>query len=287
MQKKKVSINNPRMHRMLQTLGLLNIMEERGSSDIPPTHQQGSGAVDHIWITEDLLPYVRRVGIAPMNFIMPSDHRALILDIDIESICAEHIIQFTPFDRRRLKTSQAVRTSKYITKLDQLFVTQGIPKRALQLEAFLSQDKWTDEERDQVIKLIESLDKQLCSIQLTAEKSLSAAHDIPWSPRLRNAIKLVQNCRTKFLKAKDQFIVHQTDQNEYLLRVSLVLWKEAKQELHECKENASKLREKHLTELATSLHDAGVFNSLEALITSLKHIEKQKRDARINKAVLK
>lgn len=283
----KVSINNPRMHRMLHNLGLVNVMEERGDSNIPPTHQQGSGAVDHVWVTESLLPYVRRSGIAPMNFIMPSDHRAVIIDIDIASLCAEHIIQFTPFDRRRLKTSQAVRTSKYITKLDQLFITQGIPKRALLLEEFLAKSEWMDEELQQVIELIESLDKQLCLIQLTAEKSLTAAHEIPWSPRLRNAIKLVQNCRSKFQKAKDRFIQHQSDQNEYLLRASLMLWKEAKQELHECKENATKLREQHLTELATALHDAGIFNSLEASVSSLKHIEKQKRDARINKAVLR
>lgn len=186
-----------------------------------------------------------------------------------------------------MKSSQAVRSSKYITKLDQLCITQGVAKCALVLEEYLRKEEWTQEETEEVIKLIESLDRQLCSIQLTAEKSLQASHEIPWSPRFRLAIHLVKRCRSKFNKMKDRFLCNPTPRNELLLRKALVLWKEAKEELSDCKENAAKLREKHLTELATALHEAGVFNSMESLLTTLKHIEKQKKDARINKAVTK
>lgn len=96
----KITIGTPRIHNMLTDLGLVNIMETRATSALPPTHQSGSEAIDHVWATEDIADFVRRAGIAPLNFTMQSDHRALILDIDISSLCETELIHFTPYERR-------------------------------------------------------------------------------------------------------------------------------------------------------------------------------------------
>lgn len=66
--------------------GLVDIHVHRhGTEGEPATHTRGTRRIDYMLISQDLINYVSSAGILPFKTFTKSDHRALFMDIDLES----------------------------------------------------------------------------------------------------------------------------------------------------------------------------------------------------------
>lgn len=72
----RVTDNYPRLHRKLTAIGMVNLLEHRMGSLLPPTQKDGHEAIDHIWVSSSLLPYIRNIGIAPLHDTTKAFHRS-------------------------------------------------------------------------------------------------------------------------------------------------------------------------------------------------------------------
>ena len=88
-------------------------MEHRIGTRLPLTHSNGSQAVDHMWGTCDVVESVSKAGYAPFQHVGDSDHRALIMDIDIKRILDDDIDTVKQRHQRRLKMNAPQRVLRY------------------------------------------------------------------------------------------------------------------------------------------------------------------------------
>ena len=74
-----------KLNDQMKQLGLVNLIE----SMIPPhltdfqTHNRGNSVIDGIWCTYQFSMQISAMGIAPFDFLFPSDHREMYIDFDI------------------------------------------------------------------------------------------------------------------------------------------------------------------------------------------------------------
>jgi hypothetical protein len=60
-------------------------VERHGTEGEPPTHLRGSDRIDYILMTKGLTQHVKAAGIPQPRAFHPSDHRAVYVDIDLET----------------------------------------------------------------------------------------------------------------------------------------------------------------------------------------------------------
>lgn len=272
----------PRLDKTLKKAGMINILESKLGTHLPPTQQDGLEAIDHAWCSPNLFDHIKGVGIAPMRMMVDSDHRAVIIDIDITQICANPLIYLTPYERRRLKSVQPKKVEKYIAFVLKQWDKQGIAKRLALLRRLIETGK--EEEAKQ---LLESLDKQICAIQLQGERRLPAMHGKKFSPKYISSLKVVQKRTNKYNYAKRVYATKPSKQNKKLMKEARERLNAAKSTLKENEQNAEQLRREYLMELAEAYVKEKKFKTLDISFKVLLHIEKQKAEARKIRASLK
>ena len=71
----------------LGEIGLVNLMETYMCNvHLPRTCNRGSLAIDHIWVTANILESMHSAGYAPFQFLYPSDHRGIYFDLHFKDI---------------------------------------------------------------------------------------------------------------------------------------------------------------------------------------------------------
>ena len=141
-----------------------------------PTHINGSRQIDYCFVSPNLLPYVTKGGILPLNYSMISDHRTIFIDIKYTHLLqGEWIDPIGPTPRTlRLKNINA--TTKYIRILKQYFQQHRIREKLVKIANGLESTRNISlkEERMGMInrwaKQLDKLDELRITLMLAAEK---------------------------------------------------------------------------------------------------------------------
>ena len=230
-------------NQKFEELGLYNVFQKLVGVT-PKTHARGSGAIDHIWASEEVLQYVEKAGYAPFFSVNYSDHRCLMLDINVKKVLDEDFMHLAHPASRLLKTSVPEKVELYMKKLDFLWDYHKIEEKFAKLETRFRKRKKTKS----MIKKLNDLDKLITDIMLNAEKSCSnmgRKPTIPWCPKVHEAIRKIYEFNYKRRKAL------------HLYKTSAVVGKEAyykaceqyiavKKEYRELKRNAVQMREQFI-----------------------------------------
>ena len=120
-------------HVRLEQLGLTNILSHY-VGELPRTKVRGKECIDHVYATHRASQAITSVGIAPFNFFLPSDHRAIFFDLNILDILDIDTNHFPPFLFRRLKSTSRSAVDAYQKTISlcpsQLDRPIRLPKRA-------------------------------------------------------------------------------------------------------------------------------------------------------------
>ena len=152
-----------------------------GRSSTPPTRDPGTSSIDHILVSQDLASSITASCFLPFHFITRSDHRALILELDLTETSWR--VSISPYQPNE---SFAVDTKKNSTSYN-LSASQSIER--LQIEQRL-QDITINKNHlslNQRRKELEAIDRKLTASQLEAESHLPAPKIWDWSPALITA----------------------------------------------------------------------------------------------------
>ena len=143
----------------------------------PPTRQPGSKTIDHILVSPSLVPLVVSSHYYPFGYMVQSDHRPLVLELDLTSVMSNSpIILPTP----RLLSSSHRQNSRLYRKLSgELLLTHRIHHKFRYLL-----DNPHNLPLKRCRKLLNALDRKHISLLRKAESAIPPPKQWPWSPRL-------------------------------------------------------------------------------------------------------
>ena len=256
-------------------IGLVNLAQERLGNSLPRTHKKGSNAIDHIYITQNILPHILQMGIAPFHFGLKSDHRAILFDLDLSGLLDPAFNVIPPYHCRRLKTTVPKRMIKYLETLELQWEFHKIDERYLRVAQQLR-------DRDpQAEKALNDLDEMITGLMRNAEKRCSKSgkhHTLPWCPDLHYGILYVRDCTWALKEALFLDPNKTTSQQLEGYREAEIELKKAKENYALLKQNAEKNRKSFLQE-RVEYHQEKTNKTPKAILKSLQHIEEQQRNS--------
>jgi hypothetical protein len=144
------------------------------------TYTRGKKVIDHILGSKELVTMVTKAGYLPFyEGAWISDHRPLFIDIQAK------LKQPKPQPRkyRNLASTNHKAVKKFIQTIQSTSNTTNLLQALLDLEL---KHTWTEEDHNQ----LEKIDKELTNLLVTAETSLHAPYDTPWSPYLHEMYEI-------------------------------------------------------------------------------------------------
>jgi len=159
------------------------------SNKSPFTYQRGRKPIDRIFITPQLLPMAAG-GYCGFGDAIPSDHRAIWLDLHLPEICPKNQSAHTKPSARRLKCNDPRVVDKYNTTLWTELQKQQIPDTVQEMGKQLQ--KPTDVRRKHRNEL-NAINRQVCEAKHTAENQCRKMKcgAIQWCPQVTKAINKI------------------------------------------------------------------------------------------------
>jgi len=180
---------NQQLATWLSTLGLIDIhTHHHGTENDPPTHIRGSKRIDYVFCSLSLIPYIQHSGILPFGHFLPSDHRALYIDIHITQYLQGQPSSLHSPEPRSITSANPKAIHKYCTILQKWLDSTKFETELHALTTLLNNNPTDMHVQDQ----LNDMDRRLLSIRLQAERQSKLHTQHPWSPRFRTAHQTVQ-----------------------------------------------------------------------------------------------
>ena len=174
---------NKEINQILSESPLHNLMSI--SHDTFSTYLRGKKIIDHIWGTELILQNIRRNGFSAFHEnAWYTDHRALYIDIDTNSLFDTGLLNTIPQSVRIIKSSNKQQLMKFLNHIETSNTTDAMLQ--ISIELLDPQTSWNDAKAQR----FEILDQQYTSVLLKAEQSLDKIRNLPWSPELTTAFQI-------------------------------------------------------------------------------------------------
>ena len=258
-------------------IGLINLFQERLGDNLPPTFHKGSKAIDHVYLTPNIDPYIIKAGMAPFGFGLKSDHRALIFDLDLGGLLDPNINIVQPYHRRRLKATVPKRMEKYLKELDTKWTEHKIDERLERIENMLAKN----EDKTQLKKALNDLDAMITGLMKHAERKCAKTghhHTLPWSPDLHYALLHIRDCAHEL---KESLYIDPSKTNSQQISAYQEAEKalgEAKANYQDVKKEAQKHRDDFMNE-KVEYHHNKTGKAPKSILKSLQHIEIQQQNS--------
>ena len=94
-------------HKLSDAMGSLH------GHDQPPTYSRGTRIIDYIFCSERLINSIVNGGINPYNDVIPSDHRALFIDINVNQVLKGNIDEINKKSTTFFTTKNKKKCRKY------------------------------------------------------------------------------------------------------------------------------------------------------------------------------
>jgi hypothetical protein len=163
--------------------GLVDIRVYRyGAEGEPATHMRGKNRIDYMLISNDLVEFVSAAGILPFKTFTKSDHRALFMDIDLDSYLGGRPSDTALATRRGLSSNDPRAVRKYRTELEAFLLKSKIEHRTYAKIEEIEKSKAGLTPR--LGLELNALENEFSKGKLDAEKSCAKIRSVPWSPQL-------------------------------------------------------------------------------------------------------
>ena len=274
-------------NKKLRDLGLLNLMEEYvGADAMPRTCKKGSQAIDHIWITGNILSTIHSAGYAPFDFLKVSDHRGLFFDFYYKEILDDDLFHLESHSKKRLKSSIPARVEKYMEVILDKWEENKFEERFRKISQNFQKNGKTHENEE----ALNILDTQITEVMINAEKKCSKVPTCrlyAWSIKLKNAMRDLVDATTARTKAQKIRNGDNITNAIETFRKRDEEWKAMKKECKEVQKRDKQERTSHIDECAAKNVENDPTLILSKEIRRLKHIEEQREQALRMKYVLK
>ena len=122
--------------------GLKNIHKEEHDKKLPNTHDRGKLCIDIMAILKSFPSEgIIRSGILPFYHGLPSDHRALYIDLDTDYLFTNLYTDTTKNIYKRFSTKHSKKTDKYLDRLESDLEKAKIPSKVEKLKSEIMEYK--------------------------------------------------------------------------------------------------------------------------------------------------
>jgi len=170
-------------------LGLVEAITYLNQAPAPPTYQRGSRPIDGIFLAPQLL-IAAAGGYLAFGDAIPSDHRAIWLDLHFPEICPPHPESYVKPKARRLQCKDPRIVARYNEELLSILNTHHITTRVLQLQRQADRPGALRRSQKQELNAIDHI---LTEAKHAAEKhcrKFKSGH-VQWSPPVTSAINKI------------------------------------------------------------------------------------------------
>ena len=75
-------VSPEKLNEKMENIGLYNLMAHHlDSKELPRTFNRGKNAIDHVYVTRNILEHTHHAGFAPFDEGFITDHRGLFFDL--------------------------------------------------------------------------------------------------------------------------------------------------------------------------------------------------------------
>ena len=272
------------LNDMFEKVGLVNLVQQHiGDDNDARSYFRGKYIIDGVWATPTVAENVKAFGMSRFYYMVPSDHRATYIDIDILSLLDDFNPSFVPPPYRRLKSSIPKRVDKYCAQMKDRWFLYNIKETNDQLEDLLKNDR----KKDDTIQLINNVDNQIQEIVRCSEKKcckIGRHANVSWSVDFGKTLKKERHikCQLKREALKSSFQYTTKKIKSLLVELKIV-----RKELKKIKEDDISFRDRHLNECAKRALATSSAKNIDGGVKQLKHIQKQIREAKRIRRTLK
>jgi hypothetical protein len=269
----------------IQHLGLREIFLASHDGIPPPTYNRGVDAIDAIYVSPALVGC--RCGYMAFGAAIPSDHRALWVDIPFQLAFGHHLPPVVFPNARRLKCQDPRIVKRYLQLLEEFVQRHRLPERAFALQEQCSYPlsplhaaEW------------EAIDSLRVQGMLYAERRCRKLHmgGVSWSPDVQRSMDLILLWQLVCKRKKGVHVGSRVIQRvaskvgvsnalSSSLEEAVSSLRQAHRDYKVTKRNAPSSRKTWLENLAQALSEAGKGNQATCL-RALQHREQQRSMAR-------
>ena len=271
----------------LLNIGLTNLMQHRlGIRNMPKTHKRGSKAIDHVWMTPNLINCVEQAGYAPFNTIIEnSDHRGIFFDVNLTFILDNTIVPLQHQKFRRLKSTIPKRVKKYNELVNIGWKDHDIENRVDRLVGNLLYDGMNETNE----RILNNIDNNISEILRHAEKKCCKIHRSctnDWSINFGAKLKAVHSTRNEKNKARAPLANESPKDTALRYKEALNKHKTAVKEYQAIRGRDDNERTQHILTLAKDIATETAI-PVKSAKTQLLHIEAQRKSNKKIKSTIK
>ena len=137
---------------------------------LPVTYERGRKCLDMVALSSNLPPTcIKAVGYLSYGDPLPSDHRAIFLDLDATVLFGTHLPDVTKSTFRHFNTKNKKQMNKYVEELKRHYSNNKIPEKVQQLHQDILQKRG---DTAQLIHRCKRLEKKTRELMIAAENKL-------------------------------------------------------------------------------------------------------------------
>ena len=273
------------MTKRLEHASLVNVTSPGGEGAPPSSRRPGSRVIDHVWVSNDLLPVLTAFGYLPFGLGVWSDHRGLFVDLKMSKVENPSVPCSV---QRKLDSKNCRSVERYLKRVNALVLVHSIERNIAKLDECL-------EFGEEQAAALQRIDATFTIIQLTAEAELHQQKTADWFSSSLHKLKMERHYWRRLLRLKgttDHFTLAQIFEGHLVDNVGLPrkaildrLWKVGNK-IKEARERSVDLREKMLDEIARKTQ--GVYalgdSQVRGNVKAMRNAEAMKRKfARLRK----
>ena len=265
----------------MSVTGLVQVFQEI-KSHVPST-RGNNRAIDHVFISPSLLPFVSQAGLVPEELCFASDHITLFLDINARMLETNNT-PIPPAPHRKLKMHNVPNVNKYIKAVTYQMKCQNIINRLQRIDSHVKDFGFDEIATND----LEKIDATMTQLMLKAENDLAPSHTkYAFSTELLKQMRRVRLIKTFINQHENNFplesFVTESMEDEAVQYMHLSL-SELEEALVEARRTLIDMQDKSW-EIRNTHHDDRIQAAARAenkdVLTKIKEMKEREKQKRI------
>jgi hypothetical protein len=190
------------------TCGLCDFLALLHPPPYPSTYAYSKNRLDYILISQDIASSAIHSGVLPLYSVFHSDHNAVYLDLNSQTLFGDTTHPVAPPHRRGLQLRDPRKIETYITALHKQLSYHNILDKISILDTSLTTNTWTSSHTLEY----EKIDKIITDSMIYAERQVtrSVSSTFQWSVELAQAIQACRYWQLRIKQLKGRLVPQST-----------------------------------------------------------------------------
>ena len=118
---------------LITKYNLVDVVQYQHGPHNLSTYSRGNKCLDYIFVSQNILPSIQQSAILPFNYAISSDHQAIYVDLDTQSLFGKPVSPLMSPPSRTLRSSNEKQSAQYIETLHRLMEQHNVYGRMREL----------------------------------------------------------------------------------------------------------------------------------------------------------